>query len=162
MIFYTNFRLLKCPPNFLTSNPFSKNELTSEIFKCYCCYLYIIWIRSYRIQSNIYIFFFFPTPLFRTLSTILNRSGDGNTLMLLVLKGMVPIMFAVGFRKCLLSRKIFLVFKEFHLNGYWRFLLFLFIFVFNLATPRGTWDLSSLIRDQTCAPWSGSLECLNH
>ena len=51
---------------------------------------YIYCHCDFFLSSLIYIFFFFPTPLFRTLSTILNRSGDDNTLIMLpILKGMV-------------------------------------------------------------------------
>ena len=37
-------------------------------------------------------------------------------------------------------------------------LFFFFFLFFFLATPHGMWDLSSLTRDQTCAPCSGSTE----
>ena len=36
--------------------------------------------------------------------------------------------------------------------------LFLVFFVFFLAIPNGMWDLSSLTKDQTCAPCPGSSE----
>ena len=36
--------------------------------------------------------------------------------------------------------------------------LFIYFLKFILAMPRGMWDLSSLIREQTQAPWFGSTE----
>ena len=45
------------------------------------------------------------------------------------------------------------------LNALLKFLTFDFIFFFQLATPRGLWDLSSLMsRDRTLAPSSGRVE----
>ena len=36
--------------------------------------------------------------------------------------------------------------------------LFIYLFIYFLATPRGMWDINSRTRDQTRAPWTGSVE----
>ena len=36
--------------------------------------------------------------------------------------------------------------------------LFIYLSIYLLATPQGMWNLSSLIRNETCAPGSGNSE----
>ena len=54
------------------------------------------------------------------------------------------------------SQAIFNVFIFYYANILVSF--FFFFFFFFLVTPQGFWDFSSLTKDQTCAPGSGSPE----